>query len=92
MILGAALVTRSVRRRRALVAALASGVSGTYGPSATFWGEHDWTSESKPVLWETHITAGSDGEKGWSGLLVRRFSRSLNYYKLHAESVSHVSL
>jgi hypothetical protein len=65
----AALVTRSVRRRRqrnaAFVAALASG---TYGPHR---GNRGGAAESKPVLWEARITSVYDEGKGWAGLSVR---------------------
>jgi len=55
-IVGVVLVARSVRRRRLRNAPLVAALASG-------------ASESKPVLWETLITAGSDGEKGWSGLL-----------------------
>lgn len=64
----AALVTRSVRRRRqrnaAFVAALASG---TYGPHRS---NRDGAAELKPVLWEARITSVYDEGKGWAGLSV----------------------
>jgi hypothetical protein len=69
----AALVTRSVRRRRqrnaAFVAALASG---TYGPSGARRGNRDGVPE-KPVLWESLVTSVFDEAKGWAGLSVRHF-------------------
>ena len=69
----AALVTRSVRRRRqrnaAFVAALASG---TYGPSGAHRSNRDGVPE-KPVLWESLVTSVYDEAKGWAGLSVRHF-------------------
>ncbi|KAN0123595.1 hypothetical protein V8E52_002927 [Russula decolorans] len=62
----AALVTRSVRRRRQRNASfLAALASGTYGPPR---GNQDWVPESKPVLWEARITSVYDEGKGLAGL------------------------
>jgi hypothetical protein len=70
----AALVTRSVRRRRQRNTAFAAALaSGTYGPSGAHRGNQDWVPESKPVLWETLITSVYDEGKGWAGLTVRQF-------------------
>ena len=69
----AALVTRSVRRRRqrnaAFVAALASGA---YGPTVG-------APESKPVMWETLITSVDDEGESWAGLSVRHFSNRSHF-------------
>jgi hypothetical protein len=82
----AALVTRSVRRRRQRNASfLAALASGTYGPPR---GNQDWVPESKPVLWEARITSVYDEGKGLAGLSVRHFpNRSHAYYYPYAEGV-----
>jgi hypothetical protein len=70
----AALVTRSVRRRRQRNAAFAAALaSGTFGPSGARRGNQDGAPESKPVLWESLITSVYDEGKGWAGLSVRHF-------------------
>ena len=70
----AALVTRSVRRRRLRNAAFgAAFASGAYGPSGAQRGNQDGASASKPILWETLITSVYDEGTGWAGLSVRHF-------------------
>jgi len=72
----AALVTRSVRRRRQRNAAFVEALaSGTYGPHR---GNQDGAPHSKPVLWEALITSAYDERKGWAGLSVRHFPNRSN--------------
>lgn len=77
----AALVTRSVRRRRQHNATFAAALaSGAYGPSGAHRGNRDGVLDSKPVLWETFITSvDNEEEKGWAGISVRHFSFAYCY-------------
>jgi hypothetical protein len=70
----AALVTRSIRRRRQRNAAFAADLaSGRYGPLGSRRGNQDRFQVSKPVLWETLITSEYDEGNGWAGISVRHF-------------------
>lgn len=87
----AALVTRSVRRRRQRNAAFGAALaSGTHGTSGAHRGNQDGTPTSKPVLWETLVTSAYDEGKGWADLSVRHFPNRPHfayYYYQYTECV-----
>jgi hypothetical protein len=84
----AALVTRSVRRRRQRNAAFAAALaSGAYGPSGAHRGNQDGASVSKPVMWETFITSVYDEGTGWASISVRHLLILFAYYRPYTEGV-----